>query len=231
MSERSPLPDADLNAAGLNRQHVFDLDDLPPEISAPLNVQTHERQLILIGHGGRQLWNRIQSAGMNGPDPIDDYTTRSVQHWFAARSPHTRYRILYPGTGPIGLQALGKLAGWHAPSPFMVGIDTQWGSWYAYRAVVLADSNFCPSVAVQCHSPCATCKNPPCLAACPADALTEKRFDFQRCATYRLQTDSACALGCLARQACPVGAEHRYDTAQITHSYRRSLAFLHQYFT
>ena len=56
MSERQPLPADFLNAAGLNRQFVFDLADLPGDIIAQLAPQAGERQLILFGHAGRQLW-------------------------------------------------------------------------------------------------------------------------------------------------------------------------------
>ncbi len=230
MSKRPPLPATDLAAAGLNRQHVFDLAALPDDIVARLDRQPGERQLILIGHGGRRLWECVQAANVSGPDPIDDYTIATLQHWFAAHVPNQRYRILYPGDAPIGLQALGQLAGWHSPSPFMVGVDAEWGSWYAYRAVVVADTDFCPSEAVHRSSPCATCQNPPCIAACPAGALTGGQFNVEFCSRYRLSPASPCALGCPARQACPVGAEHRYDEAQIQHSYSRSLAVLRRYY-
>ena len=38
MSERSPLSAGPLAAAGLNRQHVFDLAALPAEITATLGT-------------------------------------------------------------------------------------------------------------------------------------------------------------------------------------------------
>ncbi len=230
MSERPPLPTAELDAAGLNRQHVFDLAALPADTVARLDLLPGERQLILIGHAGRRLWEGVQAANLPGPDPIDDYTVATLRRWFATQAPTSRYRILYPGDAPIGLQALGQLAGWHTPSPIMVGVDAEWGSWYAYRAVVVADTDFCPSEAVHRSSPCSTCQKPPCIASCPANALAGGQFNLETCSRYRLAQDSACAHGCLARLACPVGTEHRYDEAQIRHSYSRSLAVLHDYF-
>ncbi len=49
-----------LNSAGLNRHAIFNIDDLPVEIVAPIrascvSVQSY-RQLIMIGHAGRTLW-------------------------------------------------------------------------------------------------------------------------------------------------------------------------------
>ncbi|HLO62689.1 MAG TPA: hypothetical protein VK165_06955 [Azonexus sp.] len=230
MSERPALPADFLDQAGLNRQHVFDLAALPADLAGRLAIQGGERQLILIGHGGRRLWECVQASGLGGEHPIDNYSTQTVERWFAACLPGHRYRILYPGEQPIGLQALGELAGWHQPSPIMVGVDRQWGSWYAYRAVVLADTDLQPSVAQSGRSPCLDCPGQPCIAACPAGALRNGRFNLETCSRFRLQPESPCAHGCLARQACPVGSEHRYEPAQIEHSYSRSLAAIRQYF-
>ncbi|HRH14993.1 MAG TPA: hypothetical protein PK225_11645, partial [Azonexus sp.] len=66
MSERSPLPAGPLAAAGLNRQHVFDLAALPAEITATLGATAGFRQLILLGHGGKRLWECDQAAGGAG---------------------------------------------------------------------------------------------------------------------------------------------------------------------
>lgn len=230
MNKGAALPGAFLDEAGLNRQHVFALDSLPAAALAALDIQPGERQLILIGHGGRRLWERLQASGMAGDDPIDDYSTRTIRHWFARELPEHRFRILFPGTRPIGLQALGALAGWHQPSPLMIGVDAEWGSWYAYRAVVVADTDFAPSPRHAGHSPCPTCPDAPCIRACPAGALQGGRFDLEACSRYRLRPDSPCAEGCLARQACPAGSEHRYDDAQIRHSYAHSLAVIRQYY-
>lgn len=230
MNPTQDFPGEFLAAAGLNRQHVFALDTLPTEILAPLEVQAGERQLILLGHAGRRLWDCVQAANPDGEHPIDDYTSATVDRCFAQFFPANHYRIVYPGPAPLGLQALGKLAGWHHTSPFMIGVDRQWGSWFSYRAVVLADTAFSPTPAVDRNkpentSPCVDCSGRPCISSCPAGATGEP-FLLDACSTERLRSGSACALGCLARQACPVGSEHRYDEAQIRHSYARSLAML-----
>lgn len=226
---KAVFPAAVLADAGLNRQHVFDLAALPADLRAPLGDTAGLRQLILLGHGGRRLWECVRRSGIVGEHPIDAYTIATVDRCFAEHLPACRYRIVYPGDAPLGLQSLGQLAGWHHRSPFMVGIDQEWGSWSAYRAVILVDSDFAPSPVVDRGHPCPTCRQPPCIAACPADALAEGQFSLEKCSRYRLQPDSPCATGCLARQACPVGAEHRYDAAQIRHSYARSLLMLEQY--
>lgn len=223
------FPGAFLAEAGLNRQHVFDLATLPAALLSPLGDTAGFGQLILLGHGGRRLWECVQQAGLDSAHPIDAYCIATVDRCFAQFLPDRRYRVVYPGDAPVGLQSLGSLAGWHHASPLMIGIDHEWGSWSAYRAVVLADTDFCPSPAVDRGHPCQGCAGQPCIAACPADALADGRFALDKCSRYRLLPDSPCAHGCLARLACPVGAEHRYDAAQIHHSYARSLRMLRQY--
>lgn len=230
MSERPIFPADALNAAGLNRHFVFDLAALPAAEKATLGDTTDFRQLILLGHGGRRLWERVKASGITSEHPIDDYTVRTVENWLADRLPGKAFRIIYPGEQPVGLQELGKLAGWHHASPFMIGVDHEWGSWYAYRAVVLCDSDFRPFFPVDRGNPCITCVGQPCISACPADALAGGEFNLERCSRFRLAADSPCAVGCLARIACPVAPGHRYDDDQIRHSYQRSLAMLRQYF-
>jgi len=229
-TQRPPLPAGQLDAAGLNRQHVFDLADLPDEVRATLNLVPGERQLILIGHGGRRLWEGVTASGIASEHPIDDYTRQTIAAWFAGEVPGGHYRLLYPGDQSIGLQNLGKLAGWHQASPFMVGVDSEWGSWYAYRAVLITDTDFCPSPAVDHSSPCPSCADQPCRAACPGQALDGPQFALDRCVAYRKQADSRCQYTCQARLRCPVAPQHRYDDAQLKHSYARSLRMIREHY-
>ena len=226
MIEHSPFPDSLLNQSGLNRQAIFDVADLPANIRNKLN--TKSGQLILISHGGRLLWEKVQAANLSSSDPIDDFTIATIQRWFADFLPGRHYQILYPADQVIGLQALGKLAGWHQPSPFMVGIDSDWGSWFAYRAVVLADTNFQPTLAVDRDRPCNSCTSKDCVINCPASALDEAEFSLNKCLTYRKLPDAKCHFTCLARVSCPVGSEHRYSAEQLHHTYSISLRYITQ---
>ncbi|HEX6734134.1 MAG TPA: hypothetical protein VF096_04920 [Azonexus sp.] len=219
------FPAAFLAQAGLNRQHVFNLADLPPTLQEALQPLPGERQLILLGHAGRRLWDCVQAVDLSGEHPIDDYCRQTVARFFAEQLPGETYRLPYPGDTPIGLQALGTLAGWHRTSPFMVGVDAEWGSWFAYRAVILCATDFAPTPVIEAPSPCLDCRDQPCIAACPAGAAGTP-FNLAACTDERLRVDSGCAYGCLARNACPLGAEHRYVEAQIRHSYAQSLAML-----
>ena len=215
---------ADLDVQGLNLHAVFSLLDLPADIvcALPPDATRHYQQLLLIGNRGRLMWHQIQLAGMADPDPIDRFTHTQVTAWLARQHPGKRYQWVYPGPIALGLQRLGALAGWHHPSPFMVGIDSQWGSWFAYRAVVLADTTLAPTPRRTGTPPCDACASRVCISACPAGALRDG-LDLSACLAYRRSPDSACQDRCVARNTCPVGAEHRYSDAQIRYHYGRSM--------
>jgi hypothetical protein len=218
---------AALNDAGLNLQAVFDLDELPVDIAGELRRSVDPahryRQLILIGHAGTTLWNTIKDAGLVSENPIDDFSVDTFRRWFADRFPGSRHHILYPGDIQVGLQALGKMAGWHHPSPFMIGIREDWGTWYAYRVAALADTDLAPTPARQSASPCERCVDQPCIAACPAGAMSGGNFALARCVDYRKGAASRCRTTCIARISCPVGKAHRYSDEQIRHTYSISL--------
>lgn len=223
-----------LDHAGLNRHAVFNIDALPPDVAASVRDGVTDsgafRQLILIGHAGRRMWDAVGESGIDSADPIDDFTMQVVRRWFAACQPGNRYEILYPGPHPIGLQGLGKLAGWHHPTPFMVGIDQEWGTWYAYRAAVVADTHFAPTQPVESPHPCETCEKRLCVENCPAGALAGGAFDLGKCVGYRKQDGSLCKATCVARISCPVGSVHRYSDAQIRHIYSNSMRAIERFY-
>lgn len=222
-----------LDNAGLNRQAVFNIDDLPADLAASVRAACADaaafRQLILIGHAGRTLWELVKASGIESEHPIDDFTMHTVKRWCAQNHPENAYEIIYPGTEAIGLQRLGQLAGWHHATPFMVGIDAKWGTWYAYRAVVLADTAFPPTRPLAGAHPCDACASKTCIAHCPAGALEGGRFDFGKCIGYRKEAGSSCKATCLARLSCPVGEVHRYSDEQIHHTYSLSMRAIERY--
>ena len=226
------MPEADfaaLDAVGLNLHAVFALDQLPDALRNECDPARNYSQLILIGNGGRAMWQAILREGGRSADPIDDFSVREVRRWLAAQASGRSYEIVYPGERLVGLQSLGECAGWHFASPFMVGINERWGTWFAYRVAVLANTDFEPTRPVPGESPCTACRPRPCVSACPGKAIEDSDFNLADCVRYRLRPDSACQTTCMARLACPVRAEHRYDDEQIRHAYTVSLRFIEQY--
>ena len=225
---------AALNRAGLNLQAVLNLDDLPADLFAELRCRFDPggryRQLILIGHAGKALWTSVMASGIGSENPIDDFSVRVVEQWFAQQFARNRHEIIYPGNDAVSLQAIGKVAGWHHASPMMIGIDEKWGTWYAYRAVVLADTELEPTRPIESESPCATCHHRICITRCPGSALDRGDFDLGKCVAYRKQAESSCRATCLARVSCPVGSAHRYCDEQIRHAYSISMRSIERHY-
>lgn len=225
-----------LDDAGLNRQHVFDLAQLPAELRTPLALQPHERQLILLAHAGRRLWQQVQAwaRGRAVTDPIDTYSVERARDWLTQAVPAAHHRVVYPSGQPgglpegryVALQRLGQLAGWHHASPFMLGIDARYGSWFAYRVAIVTDTALPATPPLASSHPCLGCVDKPCINACPPRALDTGTLDAVACQRQRLLPESVCALDCPARTACPVGSEHRYDSSQVRHGAHASLAAL-----
>lgn len=226
---------AGVRAQGLNLHAVLDLHTLLPEVRATLGPHDggRYRQLILLGHAGRDFWTALQRRGMHGSDPVDTFSTECVRDWMAQQHPQVLWAQVFPGTAPVGLQRLGQLAGWHHATPFGLGVNTPWGSWFAYRAVLLADTDWPVMPPMAGAHPCHACADRSCLAACPVDALNPVLTAEQRlhtCLGERKRPASPCQDRCLARNACPVGAEHRYTDAQTAYHYLQSLPVIRRYY-
>ena len=225
---------APLTEQGLTLHAVMDLATLPTDICASLGLTADEptpyRQLILIGHQGRDFWAALQRRGLHGSHPVDTFVAECVRDWMNGPMAGHAWELVFPGARPVGLQRLGEIAGWHHASPFRVGVDAEWGSWFAYRAVVLADTALPVTPRRSLPSPCLSCSDQPCVGACPAGALERSgAFHLRACIEYRLQSGSACQDRCLARNACPVGEAHSYTEAQTAYHYLHSLPAIRAY--
>jgi len=219
-----------LSEKGFNLIAIFNLADLDKEILKRFQKLSPNlkgfKQLLLLGHGGKRIWQSLQSAGMDSDNPVDDYSIQSVKTFLNHYYPQLPYQIIYPIYQGIALQKLGELAGWHHASPFMVGINKHWGSWFAYRAVVLLDSDFQLNRFKDLGNPCLTCKSKPCISNCPGKALDSGTFNLSKCSDYRRRQNSFCRYNCLSRYHCPVAVEHRYSDEQIQYHYSVSMKMI-----
>ena len=234
MNASDPFKPDLLNERGLNLQAVFNIHDLPEStikyLEAEHSTLKDYQQLVLIGHGGKALWESMQTFSASATNPIDEYSVKAIREWFKANYPEHKAMIIYPGEHAIGLQTLGVLAGWHHASPFMVGINTEWGSWYAYRAVLLTDTQFEVTQANKKPSPCHSCESKICIEKCPANACDNGSFNMDACIQYRKADRSKCSETCIARISCPVASEHRYSKEQMSYHYSASMKIIEQYY-
>ena len=216
-----------LTSHGLNLQAAFNIVDLPASIIEKTQAYS---QLLMIAHGGRKMWEVLQEHAISSANPIDDFSQQIVQQYFKSELPQHKFKIVYPSPNAIGLTKLGALAGWHHESPFRIGVNKTWGSWFAYRVVVLADTDFEPHKNIETQSPCLSCVEKSCISACPADALKSGSLSLNSCIDYRKKTASLCKNTCLSRVSCPVATQHRYTEEQVNYHYSVSMETIDRYY-
>lgn len=215
-----------LTECGLNMQATFCVTDLPVEIREqikPMLEQNHESgSLLLLGNGGKAFWQALTPEVWDNRDALDLHSVEIAKAYLQQAFPERQYQVLYPSAAPVGLQQLGKLAGWHGDSPLKLGINPVFGLWYAYRALLWVEGELPATIAPSFLSPCVQCEAKPCIRTCPADALSEAPKFLRGCIDFRLAVDSPCQFNCLARLQCPIASQHRYSSEQIQYHYTQS---------
>ena len=216
-----PVVSEDLYQQGLTLQGVVSTKS---NVGQLLEIATQYSQLLVFGHAGRSLWAHVS---MEHSDPIDTYSRRIVTRFLQSIACDDHH-ILYPLTDyPIDLREIGRYLGWHHESPLGIGIHPKFGTWFAYRVVVAANTDFAVTVSEKGSSACESCRDKPCVSACPVTAVSAvNTFGLDVCVSHRRQEGSSCSHQCLARQACPVGKEYQYEDEQIAYHYGRSLAMI-----
>ncbi|GAB4530862.1 MAG: 4Fe-4S dicluster domain-containing protein [Roseibium sp.] len=174
------------------------------------------RALLLVGSTGPSIWPRLKESpefGDGAPDPLDRYTRRVLTALAAAAD----CTVVFPFDGPPyhPFQQWALKCGGFSHSPMGVLAHHAYGPWAGFRATFLfADRSAAPET-VTGAGPCPTCPDKPCIAACPAGALSlENGYDVPKCRDHLVADQAShCRSGCLARRACPYGQEHRQDPA------------------
>lgn len=172
------------------------------------------KTLILVGNAGSELWERSGAdiAATQDPDPLDRWTQRVIEP--IARS--LDGVALYPFGGPPywPFQRWAERAEGLRASPLGIQIHPEFGLWHAYRAAVVLPRLVALPARTAAEHPCDGCIDKPCLSRCPVQAFSAEGYAADRCVDHVVATQhdpAGCAsVGCLARLACPVGADWRY---------------------
>ncbi len=212
-------------AVGLALRGAFHpvLGDGVPPMPGGVPVGT----LVLAGFVGRAQWPAFAGspeASDGGVDPLDRWSRRVL----GALSAELGATALYPFGGPpwLPFQRWAMKAEPVHRSALGMLIHPDWGLWHSYRgALAFAECFELPAHADR-PSPCDGCAAKPCLRVCPVGAFTPERYDVGACAGHlRSSRGTDCVeLGCRAREACPIGAEHRYGREQARFHMRAFLA-------
>ncbi len=184
------------------------------------------RTIVLAGMVGREGWSAFAAspeAGDGLADPLDRWSRRVIE----ALAQDLGGAALFPFGGPPfwPFQQWARRAEPVHASPIGILIHPRYGLWHAYRgalgfSAVLAVPDLKPV-----PSPCDSCLGRWCLRACPVGAFSGSGYDVDACVGHiRSAAGADCmGLGCRARRACPVGAEHAYPPDQANFHMRAFL--------
>lgn len=170
--------------------------------------------VVLVGNTGQGLWGAFDAGRPSGPNPLDTW----VHSHLTPIADRLRARLVMPNDGPPyhPFQRWARRAAAVHPSPIGLLIDAEFGLWHALRAALLLPRRIGLPSLDAAPSPCLACREKPCLSTCPVEAFSAAGYDADRCRRHVMSPAGIdCRVrGCRARNACPVGAEHRYPEAQ-----------------
>ncbi len=230
-----------LNLIGTTSVHAYDA--LVPERYAIRTLLPGAQTVVVIGNGGGAFWAGFRAYCTTRPEylqerthPLDDYTVEVIE---TALTPlleraQTQYRYLYPfrfRTAPVSFMHLAQAAGLAGPSILGVVIHPVYGPWIALRAAVLLSQEITIPPAALGFDPCPSCRERPCVTACPAGAVrATSGWDIPACIQHRLRLRADCVDYCYARYHCVYGQQHRYPLDELRYHQQRSFAEMRQYF-
>ena len=87
---------------GLNLLATLPCEGLPNEIRQALLAEDIPlpayRSLVLMGHGGRQLWQALTAFGMQTADPVDHFSVVMARRFIDEFLDSPPVLMLYPAT-------------------------------------------------------------------------------------------------------------------------------------
>ena len=171
--------------------------------------------ILLLGFVGRGNWPAFAAspeAHDGEPHSLDRWSRRVIGKLAADLGAHA----LFPFDGPPWLPFLkwAQRAEPVYPSPIGTLIHPDWGLWHAWRGALAFHERLELPPPDRRPRPCDTCVEKPCLSTCPVKAFSSSGFDVRTCVAHIDSPRGADCMsdGCRARRACPIGANHRYDS-------------------
>jgi ferredoxin len=175
------------------------------------------RMIVLAGMAGRDGWSAFAASpeARDGADhPLDRWSRRVIE----ALARELGAKAFFPFGGPPfwPFQQWARRAESVHPSPIGLLIHPRYGLWHSYRGALGFYEKLAVPEPPAVPSPCESCSGRWCLSACPVGAFSAAGYDVAACVGHLKSAAGAdcMAAGCLARRACPVGAEHAYGPEQ-----------------
>ena len=176
--------------------------------------------VVLLGNIGGSIWTPFSAWRSDQPDgggdhPLDGWSKAMILPiaerfgagtWFPSDPPYMPF------------QSWARIAEGLEASPLGILIHPEFGLWHGYRGALGFVDEFETEDTPLRSSPCNECADKPCLHSCPVGAVNDSGFEVHSCRSHLRSGEGqggCMAVGCLARNACPVGAEYRYPPEQL----------------
>lgn len=200
----------------------FDADEARPDGPAGRPAGA----VLLVGTAGAAWWTPFRRWLDRRPDvpadPLDTWSRAIIERAATACGG----LVAMPGDRPfMPFQRWAMRAEGLKPSPVGLLIHPRYGLWHAYRGAILLDRRIASRQVRASNHPCDACAGKPCLNACPVGAYSGHGFAHGDCLAHVRGADGGTCRdrGCLARNACPVGARWRYP-AEVQAFHQRAFA-------
>ena len=182
--------------------------------------------IVLAGVAGRDGWSAFAASAEAG-DGIDHPLDRWSRRVIEALAGDLGAVAFFPFGGPPywPFQQWAQRSEPVHPSPIGLLIHPRYGLWHSYRgALGFREPIDVPELAAT-RSPCDSCLERWCLNTCPVGAFSPGDYDVAVCVGHLKNAAGAdcMGVGCRARRACPVGAEHAYGAEQANFTMRAFL--------
>lgn len=200
-----------LRTFGLVVRGGFDVETEDRELLDRLGKKAES--IILVGNAGGVFWPIFDRWREDQPakleNPLDIWSRKVISE--AVEGMEASF--ISPSERPyMPFQQWAMRAEGLRPSPLGILMHPEWGLWHAYRGALLFDQPLGLACQAAGEHLCDSCIGKPCLKACPVDAYSATRFDYQHCLAHvRGRHGEPCrSSGCLDRNVCPFAAEYRY---------------------
>lgn len=173
--------------------------------------------LVLLGPCEPGYWAQVTAApefNDGAPDPIDRWSKRVITILATEVGGQAFFPFGKPERPFISWALKGGAC--HV-SPVSLLVHATQGLMVSFRGAVLLP-NALPLPPVR-RNPCETCRDKPCLTACPSLALTQSGYDLGLCHDYLDTGPGQLCLsqGCSVRRSCPAGGD--YDRVSAHSAY------------
>ena len=184
-----------------------------------LDEERSAKTILLVGNIGGSMWPAFARWREQSPAPVDDPMDRWSDEVIRPIADKFGGRAYFPSEKPWQpFQQWAMRAEGLKASPLGILIHPIYGLWHGYRGAIGFADRLGTKTQPFADHPCDHCPDKPCLSTCPVDAVHALRFDVASCRDHlgtSTGTGGCRSSGCVARNACPVGADYRYGPEQL----------------